>query len=330
MTWKPQPRAGVDPFSLPLDARQGYLLTLADGAHDVAELALLTGQGEAEVRAALSLLVGLGALQPEGGTAPPPVAVPSPELGPEPEPEAEAETASVPESEPEAEAAATTHRERFETLLRGRGADVRVAMAKTAEEPDLSALCFDPLPEVVQALLENPKFAPLQARLVAAHHRTSAGLEALGGRTAFAHDEGVRRALLRNPILPPALFRRLWANRRLHEQFLVATSKEAPEQTRLMAREVLRTTFTQRPGDERAELIVATEGRCLALLPAATLDGQATALLCRRTYTSTLFIQNLARWSACPPQLVAHLRRQDLVKRNPVLRQMLERHPNAS
>jgi hypothetical protein len=324
MTWKPQPRAGVDPFALPLDARQGYLLTLADGAHGVAELALLTGQGEAEVRAALALLVGLGALQPEEGGAA--AAAAAPEAPPEPEAEPEPQS----DPEPEAEAAATTHRERFETLLRGRGADVRVALAKTAEEPDLSALCFDPLPEVVQALLENPKFAPLQARLVAAHHRTSAGLEALGGRTAFAHDDGVRRALLRNPILPPALFRRLWANRRLHEQFLVATSKEAPEQTRIMAREVLRTTFTQRPGDERAELIVNTEGRCLALLPAATLDGQATALLCRRTYSSTLFIQNLARWSACPPQLVAHLRRQDLVKRNPVLRQMLERHPNAS
>ncbi len=329
MTWKPQPRAGVDPFALPLDARQGYLLTLADGAHGVAELALLTGQDEAEVRAALARLVALGALQPEGGTAPPPAPAMAPEREPEPEPPLEAPSEAAAEGDP-AEGEATTHRERFETLLRGRGTEARVALAKTAVEPDLSALCFDPLPEVVQALLENPRFVALQARLVAAHHRTSAGLEALSGRTAFAHDEGVRRGLLRNPILPPALYRRLWSNRRLQEQFLVATSKEAPEQTRTMAREVLRATFTQRQGEERAELIVNTEGRCLALLPTATLDGQATAILCRRTYSSTLFIQNLARWSACPPQLIAHLRRQDLVKRNTVLRQMLERHPNAS
>lgn len=320
MTWIPRPRAGVDPFTLPLNARQGYLLTQVDGSRDVATLALHLGMGEEEVAEALAHLVAVGALAPEaegaGAAEPGPV---DPEAGPEdPGPEAEA-----PEDD-------RTHRARFEGVLRALGAEARTALARRAEEPDLSALCYDPLPEVVLALLENPRFAALQARLVATHHRTSAGLEAVGARGAFAQDDGVRRALLRNPLLPAALYRRLWANRRLQEQYLVASSREAPEQVRTLARELLRTTFAQRAGEERAELIVATEGRCLALLPAATLDGQATALLCRRTYTSTLFIQNLARWSACPPQLVAHLRRQDLVKRNPMLRQLLERHPNAT
>jgi hypothetical protein len=97
-----------------------------------------------------------------------------------------------------------------------------------------------------------------------------------------------------------------------------------------MARDLLRATFNQRTGEERAELILTTEGRCLASLVGLTIDSHATAILCRRTYTSTLLIQNIARWSAAPPQLIAHLRRQDLVKRNPTLRQMLERHPNAS
>ena len=330
MTWKPRPREDADLYALPLDAREGFVLSRLDGQTDLPTLAALTGLSEAEISDTLEHLVVLGALDPlPEALAPPPPSPPVREQAPEPEPE--------PESDPEPEVAeassdaeATTHRERFETLLRGRGTDARAALAKGADEPDLSALCFDPLPEVIHALLENPRFAALQARLVAAHHRTSAGLEALAGRSSFAHDDGVRRALLRNPILPPALYRRLWANRRLHEQYLVALSKEAPESTRTMARELLRATFTARAGDERAELIVATEGRCLALLPTATLDGQATALLCRRTYTSTLFIQNLARWSACPPALIAHLRRQDLVKRNAVLRQMLERHPNAS
>lgn len=324
MTWKPQPKGGVDPYALPLDPRQGFLFSQLDGRTDLPTLAVLTGLSEGEVADALAHLMALGALDPpEAEAAPAPA--PEPEPGPESEPE--------PESEPGPGGEAgegATHRERFQTLLRPLGTEVRRARARTAEEPDLSALCFDPLPEVVQALLENPRFAALQARLVAAHHRTSAGLEALAGRTAFAQDDGVRRALLRNPILPPALYRRLWASRRLQEQYQVALSKEAPEQTRMMAREVLRATFASRAGDERAELIVTTEGRCLALLPTATLDGQATALLCRRTYTSTLFIQNLARWSACPPALIAHLRRQDLVKRNAVLRQLLERHPNAS
>ena len=59
---------------------------------------------------------------------------------------------------------------------------------------------------------------------------------------------------------------------------------------------------TYRP-DRRAEC-------CLASLVGLTLDGHATALLCRRTYVSTLLIQNLGRWSATPPQLIAHLRRR--------------------
>jgi hypothetical protein len=97
-----------------------------------------------------------------------------------------------------------------------------------------------------------------------------------------------------------------------------------------MAREVLRASFNQRTGEERVELILTTEGRCLILFAGLTIDGQTTALLCRRTYVSSLLIQNIARWSAAPPQLIAHLRRQETVKRNPQLRMMLERHPNAS
>jgi hypothetical protein len=144
------------------------------------------------------------------------------------------------------------------------------------------------------------------------------------------NDPGVRRALLQNPLLPPPLFRRLWSPKRLLEQFLVATSHDSPEQIRAMARDLLRTSFNQRPGEERVELILTTEGRCLAGMAGLTLDSHATALLCRRTYSSSLLIQNLARWSAAPPALIAHLRRQEVVKRNGVLRQLLERHPNAS
>ncbi|MDR3684534.1 MAG: hypothetical protein P4L11_12480, partial [Geothrix sp.] len=208
--------------------------------------------------------------------------------------------------------------------------DQRVAQARVAVEPDLGAWCFDPTAEVIRAVLENPRAGTLHARLIAAHHRTAAGLEALGGRLAFTNDPGVRRALLQNPLLPPGLYRRLWSSRRLLDQYLVAISREATEQVRSMARDLLRTSFNQRAGEERVELILTTEGRCLASLAGATLDSHATALMCRRTYISTLLIQNLARWSAAPPPLIAHLRRQDVVKRNAMLRQLLERHPNAS
>jgi hypothetical protein len=329
MPWKPALRPDVDPFALPLDAEQGYLLSRLDGTADVSDLSALTGLGAERVEALLGDLVRLGAVEP-GPEAPSPGAAPAP---PSPEGSGPAAESPAPEGQaPEEEALqaqAATHRQRFETLLHPRPVDERAALASRAEEPDLSALCFDPMPAVIAALLENPRFGPLQARLVAAHHRTAAGLEKLGGLAGFVQDPGVRRALLQNPLLPAPLFRRLWSNRRLQEQYLVAVSREVPEQTRAMARDLLRASFTQRGAEEKVELILGTEGRSLAFLAGLTVDGHTTSLLCRRTYVSTLLIQNIARWSAAPPALIAHLRKQDTVRRNPQLRMMLERHPNA-
>jgi len=332
MTWKPRPRAGVDHLALPLDARQGYLLSLLDGALDVPTLAVLMNLGEDAVTGMLEDLRRLGAvdsLRPE-----PAVARPAPDLEPEPnptpEPVPDPETTDPEGEDPLAAAKATTHRQLFELHLHARPQDERVAQAKMAVEPDLSAWCFDPTAEVIRAVLENPRVGGVHARLIAAHHRTSAGLETLGTRPALTRDGRFRRPQLQNPPPPPGPARRPLPPPPLLDQYLVAISREAPEQIRAMARDVLRASFTQRAGEERAELILSTEGRCLAVLVGLTIDSHATAILCRRTYTSTLLVQNIARWSAAPPQLIAHLRRQDLVKRNPVLRQMLERHPNAS
>jgi hypothetical protein len=331
MSWKPSPRAGVDHLTLPLDPLRGYLLSRLDGTLDVPTLASLMNLEEAQVTTLLGELVDLGAVEaavpadPQVPPAPPP---PRPEPGPLSEPQAEA--AEDEAESPETRVRAATHRQLFEERLHALPVDERVALARVAVEPELSACCFDPTPEVIRAVLDNPHAGTLHGRLIASHHRTAAGLEALGGRLAFTNDSGVRRALLQNPLLPVALFRRLWSPRRLLEQYLVAASHDSPEQVRAMARDLLRSTFNQRPGEERAELILTTEGRCLAGMAGLTLDSHATALLCRRTYISTLFIQNLARWSAAPPPLIAHLRRQDAVKRNPALRQLLERHPNAT
>jgi hypothetical protein len=319
----------VDPHTLPLNAQQGFLLSRLDGVLDVGTLAALTGQPEAELTAWLHDLVRLGAVAPE--VTPPPLgpeALPEPEPNPPGDPLPEAE--EVEEDPPLAAARAATHRQLFETTLHPWPVDERVALARVAVELDLCALCFDPTAEVIRSLLENPRLGGIHARLIAAHHRTSAGLEALGGRTVFTNDGGVRRALLQNPLLPPGLYRRLWSTRRLLDQYLVAMSRDCPEQVRAMAREQLRASFNQRTGEERAELILTTEGRCLTSLVGITIDGHTTALLCRRTFVSTLLIQNIARWSAAPPQLIAHLRRQDVVKRNAQLRQLLERHPNAT
>src|SRR5207237_10442724 len=134
---------------------------------------------------------------------------------------------------------AGVQRKLYETTLHQLPAEERAARAKAAEEPELSALCFDPLPAVVHALLENPRFALAQARLVATHHRTPSGLEALAARAAFAADAGVRRALLRNPQLPAALLRPLLGGRRLLEQHKLVVSRDVPEQIRRPAREPL-------------------------------------------------------------------------------------------
>ncbi|WP_243300762.1 hypothetical protein [Geothrix oryzisoli] len=333
MTWRPVPRTDVDALALPLDPTHGFLLSRLDGTLDVPTLAALTGMPQERVAAMLRDLVALGAVLPEGPEprpAPRTSALTPAAPPPEADPATESQEAEAEEDAPTAAARAATHRQLFEQRLHARPADERVAQARVAVEPELSAWCFDPTAEVIRAVLENPRAGLVQARLIAAHHRTSAGLEALGGRTGFTNDLGVRRALLQNPLLPTGLYRRLWSPRRLLEQYLVAISRDAPEQVRAMARDLLRASFTQRTGEEKAELIFTTEGRCLASLVGLTLDGHATALLCRRTFVSTLLIQNLGRWSATPPQLIAHLRRQDTVKRNAPLRQLLERHPNAS
>jgi hypothetical protein len=121
----------------------------------------------------------------------------------------------------------------------------------------------------------------------------------------------------------------LYGGRRLLEQYKLVVSHEVPEQTRRTARELLRTRFATADADERVEVIVKTEGRCLAALSGVAIDGKTNAQLCGRTYTSMLFVQNLSRWSACPPSLIAHLLKQEIVRRTPALKLALQRHPNA-
>ena len=297
MQWKPRLRGDADLLKLPLETRQGNLLFMLDGTLDLADLGTLTGLAPDEVQARIEALVALGAVEPPA---------------------------------PAPQESALTQRSLFEQRLRALPVEARAALARTAPEPELSALCYDPAAAVVLALFQNPLAGPVQARLVAAHHHTAAGLEALAGNAALAADPGVRRALLQNPVLPASLYRRLWGSQRLQEQYLVASSHDVPDQTRTLGREGLRAAFGQRSAEEKTELILRTEGRCLALLGGLPPDGHTTALLCRRTYVSTLLIQNFARWSAAPPQLIAHLLRQEAVRRNVQLRLMLERHPNAN
>jgi hypothetical protein len=309
-SWRPALNPGVDLLGLPLTPEEGFVASRLDGATDLHGLSIMTGLSQERVEAALHKLVSLGAVS-------------APEvLEEEDEPASEDELAA-------GEEPAGTHRQLYEAALRPLTAEDRAARAKAAEEPELSAFCFDPLPSVIHALLENPRFALPQARLVAAHHRTPAGLEALAARAALAADAGVRRALLRNPQLSTALLRRLHGGRRLLEQHKLVVSRDVPEQTRRAARELLRARFSTAEADERVEVIIKTEGRCLTSLAGLPVDGKTAALLCGRTYTSTQLVQNISRWAACPPALIAHLLKQELVRRSPTLKLVLQRHPNA-
>lgn len=240
-------------------------------------------------------------------------------------PDADAE----PAEEDVPEVALGNFRQLFETRLHPHPEDHRVAWARSVEDPELSALCFDPVPAVIKAVMENPRTGLAHARLIARNHRNPVGLEALCARAAFTADTGVRRWLVRNPQLPSGLFRRLWSTRRLMVLHKVTVDRDVPESTRRSAREVLRQRFTTGPSEEKVELILNTEGRALGALVGMSVDGKTASLLCGRTYRSPMLIQNIARWSAAPPALIAHLLKQEAVRRQPQLRMLLIRHPNA-
>lgn len=226
------------------------------------------------------------------------------------------------------EPATATHRQLFETTLHPLPEDERVKLAGTAVEPELSAFCFDPTPRVVRAVLENPRMGLPHARLIAAHHVNAAGLDALAEKVQLLQDTEVQRLLLRNAQSPAPLIQRILSRRRLADLYQATQSRELPERNRRTAQEALRRRFAETTSEDRVELILRTEGRALAALTGLSLDGKAAALLCARPLTSVLLAENLARWPATPPTVIAHLLKQPLVLRMPQLRTAVKRHPN--
>jgi len=310
--WVPRPSPDVQVLGLDLSAREGYVLSRIDGTTDAEQLAQVTGLAPAEIRAILEHLVRAGAIErPEG-----PSAVADPWGPPAPQ---DAHGVELPE---------TTHRQLFETRFHPRTEDERARLATTAEDPDLSALCFDPVPAVIHRVLENPRTGLAHARLIAAHHGNPVGLEALAARPAFLSDREVQRLLLRNNQSPETVVRRLLAARRLSQIYESSRSPDLPERHRQTARAVLRSRFAVASPDERVDLILTTEGRALGALSGLALDGRSAALLCARGPVSTILVENLAMWPATPPTLIAHLLKQPLVRQASPLKLLLRRHPN--
>ena len=318
--WRPVPTSRPDARALHLTPADAYLLSRIDGATSVGELALISGMGPQDLWPILERLANEGAIEPPLPASEGPASI---EALPTP-----AEAQPGPEGGSGSGTPVATHRQLFETKLHPLPEEERETLASKAEDPDLSAFCFDPTPRVVRAVLANPRTGLPHARLVAAHHGNAVGLDALGEKAGFLQDAEVQRFLLRNQQTPAPLLQRLLSRRRLADIYQTTQSREFPERNRRSAVDTLRRRFAETTPEERVELILRTEGRALVALSGLSLDGKAASLLCARVLTSLLLIENLARWPATPPAVIGHLLKQPMVNRMPQVRTLLKRHPN--
>ncbi|MEO8183572.1 MAG: hypothetical protein ABI895_32470 [Deltaproteobacteria bacterium] len=217
----------------------------------------------------------------------------------------------------------------YETRFRDLEVGQRKDVALHVSGPELFALCFDPAPEVIAALLDNLHFGLDHARVVALHHKTPAGLEILARRAQLLRDHHVQRRLLQNMQTPENVLDRVLRLKRLLDVYRLSIDRDLPERNRMKVRARLRPCFANAEPEERATLIIKTEGRCLIGLSGCTFDARTTQILCHQSFLSPLFIQNLARFSATPPVLIQKLLRSPTVQRQPQLRSLLLRHSNS-
>lgn len=206
--------------------------------------------------------------------------------------------------------------------------DQRVAGAHVAKGVDLLALCFDADPRVITAVLENATCGLDHVRLIAFHHRTGTGLEIVARRQDWLRDLLVERRLLRNPMIGEIVLGRVMGPKRLLPTYKVAVDRDVPDLTRIKCRGYIRKKWQTAPSEERADLLLRTEGRCLLLMTGCTFDAKTTAILCGRPINSVMFVQSIAKFGSSPPALLAHLLKQPFVRKSPPLKKMLLAHPN--
>jgi hypothetical protein len=220
------------------------------------------------------------------------------------------------------------YRKLYEAEFHALTVDVRVGLAKTAHGADLMALCLDADARVIAAIVENPTCGLAHVRLIAFHHRTGTGLEIITRRNDFLRDMLVERRLLRNPQAGDTVLQRVLASKRLFQTYKIAIDRDVPELTRAKSRGAMRQKYQNAPSEERADLVLRTEGRCLIFMTGCAFDAKMTGIMCGRPYNSVLFIQNLAKFSATPPALLAHLMKQPFVRKHAPLKKLLLQHPN--
>jgi hypothetical protein len=221
------------------------------------------------------------------------------------------------------------YRRVYETRFRSLDVGERADAAPHVHGSELFALALDPAPEVIAALLDNAHFGLDHARVIALHHKSPAGLEILARRAQLLRDAHVQRRLLQNLQTPETVLDRVLRLKRLLDIYRLSLDRDLPERNRSRVRSRLRPRFSTAEPEERASLIIKTEGRCLLALSGCTFDGRTAQLLCQQSSLSTLFIQNLARFPATPAVVIIKLLRSPAVQRQPQLRNLLLRHPNA-
>lgn len=232
---------------------------------------------------------------------------------------------------PEPEAAATTSADYRRTYLTRYAEMTPEERAKLAAEGDaatMRALCHDPLPRVITALMENPNFSVNEARIIAREHGTGVGLGLLAHNARMIADPEVRRRMIRNPHVSAQVVATLLRGKPLQAVYQVSISHDVPENSRSFARSELRRAFSERSPDEKAALIIKTEGRVLSLIVGVALDGRTIAILIGRSAMSAMLIRNLAQWPTTPPPVLGHLLKMPQVQRDKSLSQALQRHPN--
>jgi len=208
------------------------------------------------------------------------------------------------------------------------GVDQRALAARRVDGPDLLALSLDPDPRVVAALLENALLGLDHVRLIATYHRTGTGLEMVARRQEWLRDVVVERKLLKNPMVGEVVLGRIMNPKHLFPTYKIAIDRDIPELTRVKCRGMIRPKWQKASPEERSDLLLRTEARCLTLMTGCTFDAKTTAILCGRPINSAVFVQSVAKFAASPPGLLAHLVKQPFVRKNAALRKMLLAHPN--
>lgn len=219
-------------------------------------------------------------------------------------------------------------REVYQTTLRELPQSARVQAARSASGLIINAFCFDADHHVIIALIQNEAFGLTQARLVAKHHHTAAGLEYLTRTPSFVADVSVKTNLLRNRGASHLVLQRVFRSLDLFRLHNIARGQESTEQAMMQAREALRSKFEVSSPDQKARFIIRTEGRCLRFFYRTKLGTETAELLGAHRYISFILVRNLLSFPGLPAEVLRGMSKSPIIWRNQAFRRRITGHSN--